>query len=190
MSNVIWTNLEKLFNYTHTIVMGVGCWRLAFWSLELMACCFFSVVIVVVRCWFEWLAGWINEFRGLYSKSNETQTRTHANTRTNKLYHKSCSTECAERSFCSSLFLVLFLSIFFSWALWTITFVRLFVPSMNEFGCEANHCIGWSLCWIGANPWIVLNNDNDKNNNDDDEQEKNDTREKKVYHYLYYRANM
>lgn len=90
--------------------LDVGVWR--FGRLNWWLVVFFSVVIVVVRCWFEWLAGWINKFRGLYSKSNETQTLTHANTRTNKLYHKSCSTECAERSFCSSLFLVLFLSIF------------------------------------------------------------------------------
>lgn len=95
----------------------------------------------------DWLIGL--RFRGLYSKSNEIQTRSHANTRTNQLYHKSCSTECAEYRFRSS-----FSSFFFNLFLCSVNnYVHLDSRSFNEWiDCEANHCNGWSLCWIGANP--------------------------------------
>lgn len=120
--------------------LDVGVWR--FGRLNWWLVVFFSVVIVVVRCWFEWLAGWINKFRGLYSKSNETQTRTQTHAQTN------CTTNPVALNVPNVASVLRFFSSFFCqffFLSFVNNYVRSTVRSINE----------WIWMWGKSLHWMV-----------------------------------
>lgn len=144
MSIVIWTNLEKSFNYTHTIVMGVGCWRLAFWSLELMACCFsFQLLSLLYAVGLnDWLVGLINSGGCIRNPTKHKHARTQTHAQTN------CTTNPVALNVPNVASVLRFFSSFFCqffFLSFVNNYVRSTVRSINE----------WIWMWGKSLHWMV-----------------------------------